>query len=74
MEGRRVEGREWREGGGDKGVRWSMQMASGSVAVCQTVEDGCYSFSTHLVSQELLHNGQPLPLTVYSACAHHIRL
>ena len=48
-----VEGREWREGGwmegggggggrGGKGVGWSMQMASGSVAIiCKTVEDGC---------------------------------
>ena len=62
-------------GGGDKGVGWSMQMASGSVAmICQIVEDGCYSFPSYLVSQQLSQYGLPLPLTVYSACAHRIWL
>ena len=62
------------KGGGEKGVGWGIQMASGSAAICQTVEDGCYSLSSYLVSQQLSQHGQPLPLTVYSACAHHIRL
>ena len=65
----------WREGGAEKGVGWRMQMASGSVAmICRTVEDGCYSFSSYLVSQQLSQYSQPLPLTVHSACTHHIRL
>ena len=58
VEGRGGGGKGWREGSGGKGggwkaggggggrggkgVGWSMQMASGSVAIiCKTVEDGC---------------------------------
>ena len=78
VEGRAVEGRGEVDGGkrgGGKGMGWSMQITSESVAmICQTVEDGCYSFSTYLVSQQLSQYGQPLPLTVYSACTHHIWL
>ena len=49
-------------------------MASGSVAnsydICQIVEDGCCSFSSYLVSQQLSQYGQPLPLTVYIQGMH----
>ena len=51
-------------GGGEKGVGWSIQMTSGSVAMlCQTVEDGCYSIFVHF--------GQPAAVAVRPAAAAH---
>ena len=66
-----MEGRGWSEGGGGKGMGWNMQITSVSVATSYDMSN-CGRWVVQLVV--LLQYGQPLPLTVYSACAHHIRL